>query len=862
MNHDGLEARFLAATACFQTSIRPVLASLERPGKTALRQLAGAISVLCLTSLQAWAQGPTIEDAVELHLEGRFAEALEAYKAVAEAEEASNPNVAAAAFTNSCLIHMNAGENEAALAACEEGLRLRRQIDDRPRLARTLNNLGLTLQNLGRFEESSARYQESLAINFELGDFASSSQNLLNLSGLAIQAGDYARAFENLDQALELATEHAEAPWSAGQRRIAFLNEGVALERLGAYREALESYRKALAEEGFDDRATDALLAVNVGVVYRNLGDPVRAVEMFEEALATYREVGSASGESNALLNLGLANHLNLDRPDAAEANYREALAISTQIGDRPEEILDLLYLGAFLRDQQRLPEARELFERALEASTSSGNAEGKWSALAGLGELAVLRGALVSAGDLFDRAIKEIETVRAELSPSAHRSTFFREKRSIYALASQVRADLAESEAGTEHRQDRAGETFILAQKAKARELLEQIDHQPEPYDHVQITSQLSGSQLLEYFVADRDLLRWTLSDSTFEMSNRGPAAPTLERALRVHEALARDAAVDPADLAALSETLLGGVEIKASELLISPDGLLRYLPFEILAAGDEPLVERARVSYLPSASIFPSLAAARELPDRVATALARPTPIAGGSRPAELMAERFALADLPATESELAALDRWLGGPARLLAGPAATESALRESAAIGSRVVHLATHTVIDERAGRGAAILLTPEEPDDGVLYPREIAALDLNVELTVLAACRTAISEDDAGSSIAGLTGAFLSAGSRGVVATLWDVGDQATAVFMEQFYWHLGKGATAAEALRRTKQRLRQDPEWSSPHLWAAYVLVGSGVPVTDPTRWGLWTAVGLAALLLVVALARGARSL
>jgi CHAT domain-containing protein len=169
----------------------------------------------------------------------------------------------------------------------------------------------------------------------------------------------------------------------------------------------------------------------------------------------------------------------------------------------------------------------------------------------------------------------------------------------------------------------------------------------------------------------------------------------------------------------------------------------------------------------------------------------------------------------------------------------------------------VVHLATHTVIDERLGHAAAVLLSASAGDDGLLSPPEIAALDDRSDLTVLAACSTALGSGEEGQAFASLTGSFLAAGSRAVVATLWDVGDAETAVFMEQFYFELGRGRAPSEALRAVKRRLRADPRWNRPSLWAGYVLIGDAPPVVP--RWrtrAAWTAAGVTLLLGLAILA------
>jgi CHAT domain-containing protein len=322
---------------------------------------------------------------------------------------------------------------------------------------------------------------------------------------------------------------------------------------------------------------------------------------------------------------------------------------------------------------------------------------------------------------------------------------------------------------------------------------------------------------------------------------------------------------------VAALSRLLLGPtgpLPRGDAPLRIAPDGALHYLPFEILPVPGGLLVERSPVSYLPSASALAGLG--RSGPgDRAARLLGFGDPLishagegrAGEARageadatPRELLVERFGLAPLPAAMGELATVGRLLGGRAAIFTRGPATEGAFRAAVARGARVVHLATHAVIDERPGRGAAILLTPTAEDDGLLSPEEIAGLDDRSDLTVLAACRTALGPGENGQALASLTGSFLAAGSRAVVATLWDVGDAATAAFMEQFYWELSRGLTPAEALRGAKRRLRADPRWNRPALWAGYVLIGDAPPLVPKRRpWG-WAGIAVAAILALAA--------
>jgi CHAT domain-containing protein len=342
----------------------------------------------------------------------------------------------------------------------------------------------------------------------------------------------------------------------------------------------------------------------------------------------------------------------------------------------------------------------------------------------------------------------------------------------------------------------------------------------------------------LVEYFAGEGDLFRWVVQGRDIAMANLGPAAPILTAAGDLHRALAGGS--DAPGLAArLGRALFVGLgELPAGgTVFIAPDQLLRYVPFEALPApgGRGLLIDRTAVAYLPSVAAlgWPQRENRR---DRGPRLVAIGSPRLGAERTATpLGLAAAALPPLPGAREEMTHVARLLGGSRLLLAGSEATESALRAAARRSPRVIHLATHTVVDERPGRETAIVLSPEGTDDGLLSPSEIAGLQLGNDLTVLSACRTSLGPEADGQALASLTGAFLAAGSRTVVATLWDVGDQATAAFMEQLYFELGQGHAPAAALRRAKRRMRGDPRWDRPHLWGAYVLYGQAPRVV---RW------------------------
>jgi len=818
------------------------------------------LALALLLPAAAFAAAPSIDHAIELHTAGRLPEALREYHALAKA---SDPAVAALALGNACVLQNDLGDYRGALPDCRRALELSRALGDPETLGRALNNLGLVLEGLGEMPEAERSFREALGINRGMGAFESEAVNLSNLGALAVAAGRYTAALELHAEAAALAARHPGEPWAAEQGRVARINQGVVLEKVGAYREALDLYKQVLATGGELDPGRRAALLVNTGVIYRNLGDPVKAEESFREAIAVYRQTGDVAGLSNAHLNLALALHLNLERTAAAEAAYREALRLAGESGDRTEEIQDLFYLGRLLLDQHRWGEAEAVFRRCLAAAEASGSPEGRWSAREGLGRIARARGDLAGALADFEAALGEIERVRADLARGSRRADYsgkyFGDKRAVYEAAVETLAELERRQPGRGWGERALG----IVQRAKVRDLLDALrgGRRPAaPLTAAALRGKVGEGAVLEYFLGESNLYLWVIRRGSVRFHDLGPRRPALDAAAAVHRALSHGEEPAPQAVAALSRLLLGPagpLPRGDAPLRIAPDGALHYLPFEILPVSGGLLVERSPVSYLPSASALAGLG--RSGPgDRDTRLLGFGDPLLhAGSKnatPRELLVERFGLAPLPAATGELAAVGRLLGGRAAIFTRGQATEGAFRAAVARGARVVHLATHAVIDERPGRGAAILLTPTAEDDGLLSPEEIAGLDDRSDLTVVAACRTALGPGENGQALASLTGSFLAAGSRAVVATLWDVGDAATAVFMEQFYWELSRGLTPAEALREAKRRLRADPRWNRPALWAGYVLIGDAPPLVPKRRpWGWWAAAVLAILVLAV---------
>ena len=274
---------------------------------------------------------------------------------------------------------------------------------------------------------------------------------------------------------------------------------------------------------------------------------------------------------------------------------------------------------------------------------------------------------------------------------------------------------------------------------------------------------------------------------------------------------------------------------EFGRKRLIVVADGGLQYVPFAALSVATgglyRPLMLDHEVISLPSASAF--AVQRRNLEDRkpapkAVAVIADPVFSVADVRFKGAGTERFAaeamrpgsssicpagasgqlsIPRLPFTRSEADQI---------LAVAPASSMKVLdfranRTMATSGElskyRYVHFATHGYLDTtRAGLSAIVLslVDPEgKPQDGFLRVHDIYNLSLPAELVVLSACETGLGKEVTGEGLDGLTRAFMYAGARRLVVSLWNVNDKATAVLMQRLYAEmLRSNKTPAAALR------------------------------------------------------------
>ena len=308
--------------------------------------------------------------------------------------------------------------------------------------------------------------------------------------------------------------------------------------------------------------------------------------------------------------------------------------------------------------------------------------------------------------------------------------------------------------------------------------------------------------------------------------------------------------------------ELVLPGLDKGTRKIIFVPDDILNLLPFETLVSDEKTtrwLVQDHPISYVPS------LSSLRELNRRRAASRMRPhkdllafgDPFYGANEDDRRNANQDIFQDFYANSSVNFFRLKFSGLEIQKIAAafkPSRTDAFLRQDATedrlkaeplTDYRIIHFATHGLIDDKKpARSSIILALDRDPgEDGFLQMREIFNLRMNADLVTLSACQTGLGPFIRGEGIEGLSRAFFYAGASSVLISLWAVNDEATYQLMERFYRHLMGSETPANALRQAKLEMIDSGVLSHPYYWAGFIVNGKSDTVIFPgtlKRWAI----------------------
>jgi CHAT domain-containing protein/tetratricopeptide (TPR) repeat protein len=357
-----------------------------------------------------------------------------------------------------------------------------------------------------------------------------------------------------------------------------------------------------------------------------------------------------------------------------------------------------------------------------------------------------------------------------------------------------------------------------------------------PEPLGIARVAARLpAGTTLVQLSHLDDHLLTWVAGHRTSSFRSRPLRRPELERMINGLRTFGPggnpDAAWFEASAAAYDVFVRPWLaDARAGETLVFVTGeLLDGVPFACLRdrASGRFLVEDHVLVVAPSASLYLQALQQPASPSR--RAAGRMLAVGDPAFDRDLFPH---LGQLPGAAAEAAAVAALYPG-AKLLTGKLAD---LPSFLALAPRFrrIHFAGHSLVNERDPLRSLLLFSPSAASPGALHASEVYRLGLaGTELVVLAGCDTEGAASRAGAGRTGMARAFLAAGVRSVVASLWPIDDRPASELFARFYDGLRSQPDPARALRQAQLALLRQPRSgaSSPGCWGAFQLIGANAP-------------------------------
>jgi CHAT domain-containing protein len=576
--------------------------------------------------------------------------------------------------------------------------------------------------------------------------------------------------------------------------------------------------------EEMEERRSEGIL-MESGIAALEDGFPRAALYFQEPGLVSARKRGDPVQAADGLLSRGLI-HTHLRKADEAIADLEEARTWT----DRITDVNLRRRLDAELAYTRGLADALGDVDAAYTSLTGAINYFERRGADLRLPELYLARGRValrrnddVAANVDFRTGIAAFEAQRLAVVPPGQRISFFD-------TASELFDDAIELTV----RHEGAVEALSLAERGRARQLLEGMPAGGTPLSATQIRDEIpAATALIFYSALPQRLICWVVTARGVDLVSTPLESRELARlvaALRaaIGDSASQDKARD--DATRLHDLLIRPVAAQLTDsrtLVFVPDKALHSLPFAMLVNRETGhyLVETHEILVAPSATLF---ARASERERQMDTGSA-PTLLAVGDPSFDATVYPY----LPRLDVALEEATRIsaLYTDALVLSRANATEAAFL-GAIEGRSIVHFAGHAVANDSDPLHSRLVLAPDpyHGGDGTLFAEELYGKRFDhTRLVVLAACSTAGGRVSRGEGALSLARPFLVGGVPAVIASLWDIEDRGSVELATRLHHHLAAGAAPQMALRAAQLELltQADPVLRSPSVWAAFELIG-----------------------------------
>lgn len=684
------------------------------------------------------------------------------------------------------------------------------QVGDRATQARAENILGGARIFAGDYVLAENHYRAALALFRELGKPQQELDVLNNLASASFFRARYAEAWQAYASARTLLRGREGEKWYLAALQLTEVNQAALLQKLGRHEDALRLYQAVRQRSGGLSDAERARMLGNYGALLRRLGDPVKAVATYREALSLSPDLDTELGIRK---NLGIALALDLGAPAGALRELARVADEAVRAGNRREALQARLYAAEARRRAGLDPGITPIVAEARHEQWP----EEVWKAL-------LVQGRAENSAPRIEEAVQAIESMRPAKRSPAPRSSFLQDRAEAY----DARLALLRREAMN------AGRMLYWQERLRARVMEEDLGGAPPGESLAEfVRARLGPGDALWSLRVSRGLgssvwlTRSGLQGDWFD----APAAGAISGCWSE----LRNSRVPPGACAALQAALPARppfVPTPPRRIYVVSDGPLALFPFETFWGAN------VQVVHLPAARWL--------LRESGPAPTAQPwTRTVAAFAPA--MAARRLPGDenwqpLPFALQEASDVARRLPGSTVVASGATAGRQALLDRLG-DSLIVHVAAHAAADSEDPARARLLLA-----DGYVFPFDLRTERFpGVRLVTLSACESALGTQVDGEGLQNWLRVLLAQGAHSAVGALWKVEDEAAFLLMQRFYRGVAQGKPLDESLALAKAELAGSARWKHPRYWAAFVLTGSPAPALHPMPW-TWISAGLLA--------------
>jgi CHAT domain-containing protein/predicted negative regulator of RcsB-dependent stress response len=805
--------------------------------------------------------------------QGAHTQALEYFqKSLPEREATGRKDEISTTLRDIGAAYRDIGDYEKSLAYYRKSLALEESLKNQSKISGRLHSIGGVYDLQQNFALAFDYFQKSLLAAQAADDQEGIASNYLTIGGIHLIQNNYDLALDYYQKALP-------ASESSGHKTLT----STILQSLGtAYREkgdtdqALQYFQKSLKSAGAQlSKSTQAMALLNLGLTYYKQNHYDQALEYYQRGMGLIKVTGDRRILSAALNLIGtihyhrgdyaetlrfveqanaLAKHLEnpdqtaysrtlggrafraLGQIEKARQAYDEAIAAMENarvqvVGNEREQqrffetrVKAYYEMIALLIEQNRADEAFAYAERSKARTLLDVLHSGKTDVTKAMTaeeqeQERKLKGELISLNSQITReSLREKpEASRLnELDARVHKARLNYEafQTNLYVAHYELKARRGEAQSIT------LDDTGALMPDARSA-LLEYVVTDETTYLFAITRGAQAGKPKVSLKVYTIDIKRQELTTRAEDFRQQ---LASRDIRFRASARQLYDLLLKPA------QSQLQG----KNHIVIVPDAALWELPFQALQPdASHYFIQSAAISYAPSLSALREMKGQRQSSGKSPTLLAFGNPAFSSET---IERNRIARRDeklqpLPETEQEVKALAELYGTEnSRVYLGAAAREDLVKSEAG-KFKVLHLATHGVLNDSNPMYSRIVLSQgETSEDGLLEAWEIMKLDLSAELVVLSACDTARGRIGAGEGVIGLTWAFFVAGSPTTVVSQWKVDSASTSQLMLNFHRTLKNAKplmTKAEALRAASLKMLQSNAYKHPFYWAGFVIVG-----------------------------------